>query len=71
METRASVRFLAFLAACAGWLGLVEFGAAGMTASGQSGGDKLRFDLYELSGRRVSSDDYAGVPVFLEFGACW
>lgn len=34
-------------------------------------GDKLEFDLLDCFGRRVTSQDYKGVPIFLEFGACW
>ena len=34
-------------------------------------GDKLEFTLYDAFGRKVRSQDYKGVPIFLEFGACW
>ena len=34
-------------------------------------GKKLEFSLMDSYGRQVSSQDYKGVPVFLEFGACW
>lgn len=33
--------------------------------------DKLEFNLVDTHGRRVTSQDYKGVPIFLEFGACW
>ncbi len=33
--------------------------------------EKLEFSLTDSFGREVSSQDYKGVPVFLEFGACW
>ena len=33
--------------------------------------EKLEFSLTDSFGRQVSSQDYEGVPVFLEFGACW
>lgn len=33
--------------------------------------EKLEFSLMDSYGRRVSSQDYKGVPIFLEFGACW
>jgi len=33
--------------------------------------EKLEFSLMDSYGRQVSSQDYEGVPVFLEFGACW
>jgi hypothetical protein len=39
------------------------------TAAGPSG--KLEFALSDTFGRKVHSQDYAGVPVFLEFGPCW
>ena len=31
----------------------------------------LEFEMADVYGRVVSSQDYKGVPVFLEFGACW
>jgi cytochrome oxidase Cu insertion factor (SCO1/SenC/PrrC family) len=33
--------------------------------------EKLDFSLTDSFGRQVISQDYEGVPVFLEFGACW
>jgi cytochrome oxidase Cu insertion factor (SCO1/SenC/PrrC family) len=33
--------------------------------------EKLEFSLMDSYGRKVSSQDYKGVPIFLEFGACW
>jgi cytochrome oxidase Cu insertion factor (SCO1/SenC/PrrC family) len=33
--------------------------------------EKLEFSLIDSYGRQVSSQDYKGVPIFLEFGACW
>ena len=33
--------------------------------------EMLEFSLYDSYGRKVSSQDYKGVPLFLEFGACW
>ena len=38
---------------------------------GSSSAGSLRFELYDAFGRKVCSEDYAGVPLFLEFGACW
>jgi len=32
---------------------------------------KLEFSLTDSYGRQVRSQDYEGVPLFLEFGACW
>lgn len=29
------------------------------------------FSLSDMFGRNIRSQDYQGVPVFLEFGACW
>ena len=34
-------------------------------------GAKVDFALWDSHGRKVSSQDYAGVPIFLEFGPCW
>ena len=31
----------------------------------------LEFVLRDAFGRKVHSQDYKGVPIFLEFGACW
>jgi hypothetical protein len=42
----------------------------GRTGGAQSG-DKLEFALHDAFGRKVHSQDYKGVPIFLEFGACW
>ena len=33
--------------------------------------ENIEFSLMDNYGRQVSSQDYKGVPVFLEFGACW
>jgi hypothetical protein len=33
--------------------------------------ERLEFSLVDSYGREVSSQDYKGVPIFLEFGACW
>jgi cytochrome oxidase Cu insertion factor (SCO1/SenC/PrrC family) len=33
--------------------------------------EQLEFSLMDSYGREVSSQDYKGVPIFLEFGACW
>jgi hypothetical protein len=33
--------------------------------------EELEFSLMDSYGREVSSQDYEGVPIFLEFGACW
>lgn len=40
---------------------------AGAAMSAQT----LDFSLFDSYGRKVSSQDYVGVPIFLEFGACW
>ena len=40
-------------------------------ANGTYKTEKLEFSLMDSYGRQVSSQDYKGVPVFLEFGACW
>jgi hypothetical protein len=38
---------------------------------GSVSGGSLKFELFDVFGRKACSEDYAGVPVFLEFGACW
>ncbi len=35
------------------------------------GAPALDFQLYDTMGREVRAQDYAGRPLFLEFGACW
>ena len=39
--------------------------------SGLSADEKFEFELADVYGRVVSSQDYKGVPIFLEFGSCW
>ncbi len=45
----------------------------GVNGTGSAGGDgeTLSFELTDSFGREVRSQDYAGVPVYLEFGASW
>jgi len=31
----------------------------------------IEFQLHDVQGREVRSQDYKGRPLFLEFGACW
>ncbi len=45
--------------------------AAAQKAPELGGAQSVKFKLSDVFGRKVSSADYAGVPVFLEFGACW
>lgn len=33
--------------------------------------EKCEFELADVYGRVVTSQDYKGVPIFLEFGSCW
>jgi hypothetical protein len=33
--------------------------------------EKVEFSLMDSYSRGISSQDYKGVPIFLEFGACW
>ena len=35
------------------------------------GNEKIEFSLPDIFGRQVRAQDYKGVPLFLEFGACW
>lgn len=44
--------------------GVLLFGCFAQTAS-------LEFSLADSYGRQVTSQEYEGVPLFLEFGACW
>ena len=34
-------------------------------------GQPAEFALHDIFGREVRSSDYEGVPLLLEFGACW
>jgi hypothetical protein len=45
--------------------------ATSLAGASQRENDKLEFSLPDIFGREVHSQDYKGVPVFLEFGACW
>ena len=36
-----------------------------------SSAENIEFSLMDSFGREVCSQDYRGVPIFLEFGACW
>jgi len=49
----------------------VLLGLASVSAGARRGQDKLQFSLPDAFGRQVRSQDYKGVPIFLEFGACW
>lgn len=44
---------------------------AAICTSGLSADEKFAFELTDVYGRVVSSQDYKGVPIFLEFGSCW
>ena len=44
---------------------------AAICTSGLSTDEKFEFELTDVYGRVVSSQDYKGVPIFLEFGSCW
>jgi len=44
---------------------------AGLLAVSGAQAKKLDFSLVDSYGRNVNAEDYAGVPIFLEFGACW
>jgi len=45
--------------------------AAVMVMSLAAYGAKVEFALWDCHGRKVSSQDYAGVPILLECGPCW
>ncbi len=53
--------------------------AVTFTTSGQPGdvveekptGPAVTFDLEDVNGVRIRSQDYAGVPIFITFGAAW
>lgn len=42
-----------------------------LAASSSVHAKQLEFSLYDSNGYKVTSQDYEGVPIFLEFGACW
>jgi cytochrome oxidase Cu insertion factor (SCO1/SenC/PrrC family) len=44
---------------------------AAICTSGLSAAEKFEFELTDVYGRVISSQDYKGVPIFLEFGSCW
>ena len=49
----------------------VWFISACLLLTGSLQASALEFSLYDSYGRKVTSQDYKGIPVFLEFGACW
>lgn len=42
-----------------------------MLAGGLGRAAEFDFSLTDSYGRQVKSQEYEGVPLFLEFGACW
>ncbi|MHC4123458.1 MAG: hypothetical protein ACYSSI_07785 [Planctomycetota bacterium] len=52
-------------------LGLGLIFATNFAGVSKGDSEKLVFSLPDVFGRKVHSQDYKGVPVFLEFGACW
>jgi hypothetical protein len=52
---------------------IVTFRTSGETPVPEADPDapRVTFDLLDANGVRVRSQDYAGVPIFLMFGACW
>lgn len=53
---------------------LVSFrtaGEPGTDVEEEPAGPKVEFDLEDVQGLRVRSQDYRGVPIFLAFGAAW
>ena len=51
--------------------GLVLIFATNPAGASKGESEHLRFSLPDAFGRVVRSQDYKGVPIFLEFGACW
>lgn len=68
-------RDTAILSACtcvAAVAGLLFSSASGLALAQSSQQDvQLDFQLSDTMGRTVSADDYRGIPLLLEFGACW
>ena len=51
---------------------VVTFRTSGTTPVEEPVGQpKVTFDLLDVNGVRIRSQDYAGVPIFLVFGAAW
>jgi len=71
MIRRRASRFVALFWVCVVWFCLFAVDAAIPKGTGRDRLDTLSFELFDVFGRKVCSDDYAGVPIFLEFGACW
>ena len=69
MKTKAHIYwiFFAVIFTCMVFVLLLKANKANETYEGE----KLEFSLMDSYGRQVSSQDYKGVPIFLEFGACW
>ena len=52
-------------------LGFCLIFTANLAGTSQKQTKRLVFSLPDVFGREVRSLDYRGVPIFLEFGACW
>ncbi len=52
-------------------LGIAAKPSAKKQTKARASGDRLSFDLRDIYGRRVLSEDYAGVPVLIMMGSCW
>ena len=59
--------FLAVVFICLVFVLILKANKAGKPVTNE----KLEFSLMDSYGRLVCSRDYKGVPIFLEFGACW
>ena len=69
MKTKARIYWISFavIFTCLIFIFLLKANKANETYKAE----KLEFYLMDSYGRQVSSQDYKGVPIFLEFGACW
>jgi cytochrome oxidase Cu insertion factor (SCO1/SenC/PrrC family) len=69
MKTKARIYWISFavIFTCLIFVFLLKANKANETYKAE----KLEFSLMDSYGRQVSSQDYKGVPIFLEFGACW
>ena len=46
-------------------------GEPGTEVEDEPDGPAVTFDLEDVNGVRIRSQDYAGVPIFIAFGAAW
>lgn len=71
MRKNTVSRFAGLLLGSVASIAFFGVNAASSVGKNRGSAGTLKFELFDSYGRKVCSTDYTGVPVFLEFGACW